>query len=125
MVGVTKKEAAEQLAIVVAEIRLALDAGDEDCPSWADDILAIADALDPSGFVEENAARHRLEEIRDLREKVAFLERQRDRALSDRNAWEQACRDNDARLGVLVTHVGWEIAQPIIDRVNEELANAR
>ena len=39
----TKKEAADQLVVIAAEIRLALDEGDEDCPTWADQ-------LDPSGF---------------------------------------------------------------------------
>lgn len=51
---ITKKEAAERLAIIAAEIRLALDEGDEDCPSWADDLLTVADALHPSGFVDES-----------------------------------------------------------------------
>jgi len=46
----TKKEAADQLAVIAAEIRLALDENDEDCPTWADQLVAIADALDPSGF---------------------------------------------------------------------------
>lgn len=51
----TRKEAADQLAIIVAEIRLALDANDPDCPTWADQLLVIADALDPSGFADESA----------------------------------------------------------------------
>lgn len=50
---ITKKEAALRLAIIAAEIRLALDEGDEDCPSWADDLIAVADALNPDGFVDE------------------------------------------------------------------------
>ncbi len=54
---ISKKEAARRLAIIAAEIRLALDAEDADCPSWADDLLTVADALDPSGFVDESVSR--------------------------------------------------------------------
>jgi hypothetical protein len=54
---VTKSEAARQLAIIVAEMRLALDADDPDCPAWPDQLLAIADSLDPSGFVDESVSR--------------------------------------------------------------------
>lgn len=50
---ITKKEAAQRLAIIAAEIRLALDEDDEDCPSWPDDLLTVADALNPDGFVDE------------------------------------------------------------------------
>jgi hypothetical protein len=52
----TRKEAADQLAILVAEMRLALDESDPDCPTWPDQLLVIADALDPSGFADESAA---------------------------------------------------------------------
>lgn len=50
----SKKEAAERLAVIAAEIRLALDEDDDDCPSWADDLVTVADALNPDGFVDES-----------------------------------------------------------------------
>lgn len=56
MLNMSKKEAAQRLAIIAAEIRLALDETDPDCPSWADDLIAVADALDPSGFVDEKVS---------------------------------------------------------------------
>lgn len=43
----TKREAAARLAIIAAEISLALDGSDEDCPTWADDLDEIACALNP------------------------------------------------------------------------------
>jgi hypothetical protein len=45
----TKKEAALRLWIIAGEIRLTLDEQDEDCPSWPDDLDAIAKALHPTG----------------------------------------------------------------------------
>lgn len=44
--GLSKKEAAIQLAIIAAEMRLAFQ-GEEDAPTWADQIDLIADDLDP------------------------------------------------------------------------------
>lgn len=54
---------------------------------------------------------------------IARLEKQRDRALSDRNAWEQACHDSDQRLGALIKQVGWDVAAPVIQAVDEGLAS--
>jgi len=54
---ISKKEAAERLAIIATEIRLAVGENDEDAPTWADDLIAVADALDPSGFVDESVSR--------------------------------------------------------------------
>jgi hypothetical protein len=45
--SMTKKEAAIRLAIIAGEIRLTLDESDDDCPTWADDLDAIAVALRP------------------------------------------------------------------------------
>ena len=42
---ITKKEAADRIVVIAAEIRLVLDESDEDCPSWADDLVSIADEL--------------------------------------------------------------------------------
>lgn len=78
-----------------------------------------------TGRAPWSAARHRLAVIRDLREKVAFLERQLDAVSSSCNGWERACHDADARIGALIEHVGWAVAEPILDRADQELANAR
>lgn len=114
----TKKEAARQLAIIASEVRAALDGTDDDCPTWADDLIAVADALDPSGFVDEGAAREDLAQIK-------RLEHQRDSAITSLNAWERACHDSDARLAAVVEHVGAEVADPVIRRVDEGLARDR
>lgn len=71
------------------------------------------------------AGRHRLEIIRDLRERVAYLERQRDTALVSRMAYEAALHDSDARLNALIKEVGWNIAKPVLDRVDKGLSDAR
>lgn len=70
----TKAEAARQLAVIAAEISLAIDPNEADAPTWAAQLDLIADALDnngPSMF----SVRKQLEEIRTLREKVGQAQR--------------------------------------------------
>lgn len=111
--SISKKEAAERLTIVAAEMRLALDGTDEECPSWADDLVSIADALDPSGFVDERKATDAITRLNARLESVC----------ASLNGWEAACRDQDVRIGLLLREV--EGAEQIVDRANAAIARAR
>jgi hypothetical protein len=105
--------AARQLATIAAEIRLALDESSSDCPTWADQIVAVADSLDPSGFV-------------DAQEPIDALTRlhsQLDATCKSLNAWEAAGRDNDVRLGLILKEV--EGVDEILARADVAIARAR
>jgi len=110
---ISKKEAARQLAIIAAEIRLAVDENDEDSPTWADQIVAVADSLDPSGFVD---AQEPLDALTRLRNQL-------DSACKSLNGWEAASRDNDVRLGLILKEVPG--ADAILMRADAAIARAR
>lgn len=111
--NLSKKEAARRLAVIVAEIRLALNGTDPDCPSWADDLVALADALDPDGFVDDKGPVDAL----------TRLQRQLDAVCVSANAWEASCRDHDVRLGLVLKEV--EGADAIVARADSAIARAR